>query len=381
MLFQIDRSIADLFTSGSATSLDVAGLRYLVLGSSEGSHKITGQRKTLTDLAQAKSIDVHTRNALARAEGQVYQDGPLSHKLRVVGQVVAATQTTPSSSINGAQRVITFPLRWFDSSAKIQPTALLGENSSDAYVFLRMGETGTILTDLGYLPIVARCTHGGGNTTGAVLDQIVQSGQLCLCIVDSDKKSPSGPSGGTAQAVAPYKNAQTYPLAHVEETVGRDLENSLPDLFYVDAYGTHPSYNFLAELLMTLSSAGEIDVRNHLDIENGLKLHDLFSLTQGTSDFIFWQNKLNSVIKMMNRSSVSLPCLSIQICSQQSWATCTCVLVPPNRANILNEFLRRYQNADRYKLRAALDDSVRPEWLRLGGLIAAWCCADLKMRL
>jgi len=200
-------------------------------------------------------------------------------------------------------------------------------------------------------------------------------------IVDSDKKSPSGPSGGTAQAVAPYKNAQTYPLAHVEETVGRDLENSLPDQFYVDAYGGHSSYNSLAELLITLSSAGEIDVRNHLDIENGLKLHDLFSLTPGTTDFVFWQSKLNSVIKMMNISSASLPCLSLQICFQPSWATCTCILVPPNHANILKEFLQRYQNADRYKLRAALDDSVRPEWMRLGGLIAAWCCADLKMRL
>jgi len=381
MLFQIDRSIANLFTSGSPTSLDVAGLRYLVLGSSEGNHKITGQRKTLRELAQAQSVDSHTRNALTRAVTQVYQDGNLFCKLRVVGQVVADTQTAPLSSSNGMQRVITLPLRWFDSSAKIQPTVLLGENSSDANVFLKMGEVGTILTDLGYVPVVARCTHGGGNTTGTVLDQTVQSGQLCLCIVDSDKKSPSGPSGGTAQAVTPYKNAQSYPLAHVEETVGRDLENSLPDLFYVDAYGGHPSYSSLAELLMALSSAGEVDVRNHLDIENGLKLYDLFSLTPGTRDFTFWQSKLDSVIKMMKLSSGSLPCLSIKICSQQIRATCTCILVPPNRANILNEFLQRYQNADRYKLRAALDDSVRPEWLRLGSLIAAWCCADPKMRL
>jgi hypothetical protein len=356
-------------------------MRYLVLGSSEGSHKITGQRRTLTGLAQAQSLDSHTRNALTNAARRVYEDGNLPQKLQVFGRVIAAPQTTPSSSVNGAQRVITFPLRWFDSSAKIQPTALLGENSVDAYVFLKMGEAGAILAGLGYLPVVARCTHGGGSTTGAVLGQTVQSGQLCLCLVDSDKKSPSGPSGGTAQAVAPYKNALMYPLAQVEETVGRDLENSLPDLFYVDAYGGHPTYSSLAELLMKLSEAGEIDLRNHLDIENGLKLHDVFSLTPGTSDFIFWQNKLNSVTKMMNLPSASLPCHSTQTCSQQNWATCTCILVPPNPANILDEFLRRYQNSGRYELRAALDDSVRPEWLRLGSLIAAWCCADQKMRL
>jgi len=381
MLFQIDKSIANLFTSGSATSLDVAGLRYLALASSEGSHKITGQRKTLADLAQSQSLDSHTRNALTRAAGQVYQDGHLFYKLRVVGHVVAGTQTAPLSSTSGEQRIITFPLRWFDSSSKIQPTSLLGENTSDTRVFRKMGEVGAVLGGLGYLPLGAECAHGGGHTTGVVLAQVSQSGQLCFCIVDSDKISPSGTLGSTAQAVALYKDTRNFPVLQVEETAGRDLENALPDSFYLGAYGSLPSHKSTAELLAKLTSENEIHVRNHLDIKNGLRLYDVHRLSLGTSDFAFWQGKLNLIIRLTGVSSASLPCLSTGICAQTSWANCTCILVPPNRANILNEFLQRYENTDRYNLRTALDASVRPEWLRLGTLIAAWCCADTKMRL
>jgi hypothetical protein len=381
MLFRIDESVSELLTSSAATNQDAEALSCLALGAAEGSHRITGARKVLAQLSQLQSLSLGARKTLERAAGRVAQEGHLHLKLQTFGHVVSNTQTVPSAAINRDQRVITFPLRWFDRSAKIQPTSLLGENLSDVRVFTKIGEVGTVLSALDYLPIVASPTNGGGSTIGKVLGQLVASNRICLCIVDSDKVCPTSNVGGTARSVAPYSDINAYPMVEVLETTGRDLENALPNSFFLSRYGNDPKNIPMTNLLAQLGSQGEVEVRAHVDIECGLVLREIWSHSPTSHEANFWRNKLNQVFALVGVLASSFPCLATETCAHPIGCPCVCVVVPGNRANILDDFLALYEGADRFVLRNMLDDSVREDWRRLGRAIASWCCGDSRLRV
>jgi hypothetical protein len=381
MIFRIDRSVSEFCTSGSATAQDLEALGYLALGAAEGSHRITGERRVLKALAQLPSLDLRTRGAFARAAGRTAEEGQMHSKLHTFGQVVVNAQTSPSSAISGAQRVITFPLRWFDSSAKIQATTLLAENLSDVEVLLKIGEAGTILANIGYLPLAACRDNGGGSTIRKVLDQHAMGERICLCVVDSDKASPESAVGGTARSVEPYKDASIYPLIEVSELSGRELENALPDLFFSTKYGTHFKYAQITNLLVQLTNGGEIEVRSHLDIKSGFSLHYVWSLPAGSPGRKFWLSKLEVVSQIVGASIELLPCMTTSHCPHEDPNTCVCVIVPGNRANVLDDFLQWHKTTDRYPLCTYLDISTRAEWVRLGRSVASWCCGDARLRV
>jgi hypothetical protein len=331
----------------------------------------------LTQLSELQSIGKLDRSAFERAAGRVAVEGRLHFNLPAFGNVIAGGQSTPSAAIVGSQRVITFPLRWFDRSARIQPTALLGENLSDVRVFKVMGEVGTVLCAICHLPIIASQIPGGGSTTGTVLGQLAASDRICLCIVDSDKVCPASGVGGTARTVAAYKNKQTYPTIEVLETVGRDLENVLPNSFFLSRYGNAP----MATLLGLLGEQDEDEVRAHVDIELGMTLRDVWGHPPTSNEGAFWRNKLNLILTIAGVPGPSLPCFTTSACSNPAGTPCACVIVQGNRANILNDFLALYEGGNRFTLSKMLDKSVRGEWLRLGSTIASWCCGDDRLRL
>jgi hypothetical protein len=381
MLFHIEESVSDLISSGNPTQQDFDALVYLALASSEGNHRITGSRRALRQLAEAQSIGLSQRKAFERVASRVAQEGHLFHQLPTVGRIIADSQAIPSAANSGKRRIITLPLRWFDDSSKIQPTILLAENLSDVRVLMMIGEAGTILNSFGHLPLKHFPISGGGSTTRAVLNDLASTGRLCLCVVDSDRMCPSSALGSTAAAVQPYKDMAQFPLLDVIETVGRDLENALPDSFFSAEYGGHSIYGSISMLFSELTKNGESEVRSHFDIEKGLTLRSILDIDLNTAEGIFWRRKLSTILALVGIDSSSLPCLNQSTCSHQQGHLCTCIIVPGNHANVLDDFVTRHQNASRYELRAALDNSVRNEWVRLGSAVGSWCCGDERMRI
>lgn len=381
MLFVIDQSVIDLFAAGRAQALDVNGLDYLALGVAEGNHRIIGPRKVLLDLAVQDTLHKKTRSVINRAVNRAAQEGKLHHQLSVYGRVLADGGTVPVSRMHGLQRVISFPLRWFDSSAKIQPTVVLGEDLSDVGVLEKVGEVGTVLAGLRHLPLRLSHDHGGGSKIGVVLGSNASANRFCVCIVDSDRACPTGTLGGTAITVQSYKNPAAYPLVDVAETSGRDLENALPDVFYRTAYTDPSRHGPMVTLLEHLTQSGETDVRAHLDIEKGLTLRQVYNHPTGSPENVFWRAKLNSLLASPGIVHSSLPCLATGVCASPQNADCTCVILVGNRANILDHFIDRFGSATRYYLASCLDRSVRSEWHRLGANIASWCCGDEPLRM
>jgi hypothetical protein len=379
MLFVIDQSVEQLFASGSAGPLDVDGIDCLAMGVAEGSHRIIGSRQVLTNLSGQVAFQRKTRNVFQRALGRVAEEGKLKALLNVYGRIQAGPAAIPVSKTINNQREITFPLRWFDQSSKVQRTILLGEHLSDAHVLQKVAEAGAALANLNHLPIRCRPNLGGGSTISLVLAANISANSFCICIVDSDRACPGGTLGGTATSVQIFKNPTAYPLVEVMETTGRDLENHLPDFFYHAEYGSNLRCCTLAAMMMHLTSCGETDLRSHLDIENGVKLRQILAHPAHSPERNFWLAKLSIILNQVGTSA--LPCLATAICSAPARTPCTCAPVDGIPSNVLDLFASRYADSSPYQLAGWLDDSVRPEWHRLGSSIASWCCADERLRL
>lgn len=381
MLFRLDGSVADALESAAVTASQIEALNYVVNGASEGSHRVSGKRSVLSRLASVERLWPRTRETLKRAADRYSQDGDLLNRLGVIGDVVAPGGNAPTSRLSGDQRIITFPLGWFDATSKIQPTILLGENLSDVGVFAKIGEVGTVLAKLSYLPVVFEERQGGGSSTGAVLSAIAASQtRICICIVDSDRGCPSGQLGGTAQAVGSYKDPNQYPLLAVLETAGRDLENALPDGFFQGRYGSDAHFGPIARMLGALTEIGELEARSFLDIAEGLVLRDVIDLLPSSQEGAFWRAKLNVVVLASGTNSAQMPCLANWACAAPATGKCTCLIIAGNRRDILRDFLDWHRNSSRFDLSKQLSHSVRDEWYRLGFVIASWCCGDVRQR-
>lgn len=378
MLFVIDQSVADAFAIFAPVAKDIVGLNFLAQASGEGKHRIGGSRRILTSLSVSPALQEYTRRILSRAVGRATQEGRLHNGLAVYGRVIVTNAASPTSEMVGHQRVITFPLHWFDDSAKIQACTLLGENLDDANVLIRMGEAGAHLAREPYLPLKCYSDHAGGNPA-QVLQSHADHSRLCFCVVDSDRACPAGKLGGTATSAQPFKASGTYPLLGVTETSGRDLENALPDTFYQSAFGSAP----LTAVLKELTHQREFEIRAHIDIEHGMPLSRVFDHPIGCSERTFWDAKLPAVANLAGINMSTLSCLTTGSCSavaKKPPLRCSCVVVGGNTAKILRAFLDRFKTPTRYQLAESLDDSVRDEWRRIGIMVASWCCADEPLR-
>ncbi len=352
------------------------------MGVAEGSHRIGGSRKTLQALAGQAGLPERARQVFARAVNRVSQEGGLRYSLSAYGVVVSGpgAGSALTSDTQGSQRVIRFPLRWFDISAKVQPTVLLGENLSDVSVLVMMARTAVVTTDIKYLPVQCSMDNGGGSTTNQVLGSVIAANRHCICIVDSDRASPAGNMGTTAASVQPYKRPAVYPTVEVIETLGRDLENCLPIKFYRDEYRKHPDYSPLSELLERVSKAGEDDLRFHIDIEKGVELRRIFGYPAGSADRAFWNTKIPILCHHIGYPAGHFACMTASVYSITPHAPCTCVLVRGIPQNILDRFAERFEAHVGHHLAAMLSEREKAEWVRVGIAIASWCCGDSKMR-
>jgi len=379
MLLQIDHSVVELFNSNQDTERDRISLGNLALAQFEGSHRIFAKRDELKYLLQLPFLSPQHKAALTRAYQSVSQTGTLIYKVQTYGRVVASVLEIPESTTENDQRIITFPLQWFDRTERIQPSVLLGEHLSDTEVYWLMGEVGALLATGGYLAIKADQWPGGGGASAAVLAHLAGLGKLCLCIADSDKASPTGSIGGTARALQQFSNTTEFPLIELAATTGRDLENALPDSFYISRYSNHPKHSKISQLLGRLTDLEEYDIRSHIDIEKGLALYDIWKCPTHAAERIFWIDKLDTLLSAQGHSRDDFQCLTPECCFHEKRHECECVVVEGNTSNILDDFTALYPRKSPHTLKTTVD--VRGEWERLGLIVASWCCADDRVRI
>jgi hypothetical protein len=383
MLYIIDQSVADHFTQGRATADDITGIDYLTMGIAEGNHRVAGYRTVLQSLAGDHLAPPRARQVLTRAAARAGQEGRLWESLNVYGSVVAGAGlgTGPTSTSTATQRVIQFPLRWFNASGKVQPTILLGENLSDVGVLDLIAKTAMAARKLQYMPLSHDRRSGGGSSTVQTLGSIIATNRQCICVVDSDRACPTAALGATALSLQAFKDPGQYPVVEILETGGRELENSLPDRFYQAVYGAHTPQSAMTDVLAHFTASGDHEARKHIDIGRGLVLRQMYTYTLGSPERIFWDARVASISTALGHPPNHFACVATSTCATAGTGPCTCVVVQGNLQNILERFVEVHAVDPGHKLAGLLSQWERSEWLRLGLAIASWCCAEPRLRI
>lgn len=176
----------------------------LLLGYIEGSHLLYIKPKVV-DLITKKyneKMDDRMKNQFYHYQEKFMFESKMALKL-----VNYAIKIVPQSTIEDTtkidEKLIVGNLHTnkFLSSANIQKTILLGENPSDGDIYEIFAKE-YIKLNKSTLKIKLKIENGGGSTTGSTFARKISTNEeLCLCILDSDKKFPSDARGATAKKV------------------------------------------------------------------------------------------------------------------------------------------------------------------------------------
>jgi hypothetical protein len=162
----------------------------------------------------------------------------------------------------------------FLDTVNFQKTILLGENGNDIKVYALIAEYYKGMSGKGSFILSYKSQTGGGSTTVNEYKTIFTVGEeFCLCLLDSDKRSPHNKIGDTAGKVMKHHHLNfssnfkcNYHIVDVLE-----IENLLPRIFYEENYEKKDVNK--KGILKRIESFENIDVSSifHIDFKMGLK--------------------------------------------------------------------------------------------------------------
>ncbi len=232
---------------------------------------------------RAKSVYRYVQTHLP--ELRTYYDS-LVRRIELVSNNLAA-----ESYVDEHCQVFRLPIRHFSDFMTFGETVLLTENLTDARFYIKLTEAFLARESLGRLPLQYEIRGGGGNTTAQNYTEIQNTRQrLCLCIVDSDKKTPTDNIGSTAQNVL-NSNDNNCLLTECYVIRPRDVENLIPISVLRELEDVN--YNSMIDFL-TLLESKSAEAKLYVDIKNGLRLGELYHRSPNNSSYThYWSNILS----------------------------------------------------------------------------------------
>ncbi len=218
-------SVSDLFLANVGELQERSpAVRNLISAFGAGYHHLVMSRELidaalqvcdLTDFDRLVLVSqVRSRYATARGE------------LRASQRYVEATPAlaVPDLPVNA----VPIPLRQLDEPRHVSPTRIVVENVVRDKRGLEM------LLHL-YRRFLSRgggfnweFVNGGGATTADTFRHLFVDPRPVLCVVDSDRRTPSAPVGTTAAAVLSAQNEAPFRIAQSAVLPVRELENAIP---------------------------------------------------------------------------------------------------------------------------------------------------------
>lgn len=369
MLFLIEEEIVNAKDELFLQCLDV-----LLLGYIEGNHLLFIKPKTvkLINRLYSEKMDERTRNLFIHYEENFMVESKVAYNL--MNHVIKIIPTKEKEeTVSTPERAIRcLHTTNFLRSSNIQKTVLLGENSDDGDIYEIMAKEFIKKQAIGKaIKVQCKIENGGGNTTAPTFKRKVeQKEELCLCILDSDKKYPTDPSRGeTARRLAREVRNQLTPKYHyyVEDRC-RELENMLPESFYQHQYGNDINKKGILPKLKMLKEAEE---RSSLffDMKKGLKCFDVTRCLDTKKKDPQWS--------FLNNNDFGDPPCDTQQCTIEK--TVACNIVDGFGTKILEHFISFYNNAESDQVQTILSTSnqhLAEIWKEIGNLVLSWCCGQ-----
>lgn len=225
------------------------------------------------------------RAAAKKIRQKYAEHGGLSRQLSVFGRIVDGP---PALQPVRAGQTWEIPLRWL-AAQPLHETQLVAEDLHDVNVLKAAAQDSLNHRRLFAFRVrVCAVPGGGGNTSRAFAQKALAEQRITICFADSDKESPTGPVGTTAERCQAVTGAGLYDL---QLTVGRSLENALPWQL-LDLLRPH-SKPVPSDILANVEAAAPGAAR-FANLKRGVFAHDVHRL--GTSACaIFWATARTSL--------------------------------------------------------------------------------------
>jgi hypothetical protein len=369
MLIILNDSISDLDLMADEHSC--IALQNLITCSLKGEHFVTGSRAVLNWLSEQESISIHLRKKVKRIENWVAQRGDL---LNVIKRKIIV-----DSSVNEITKLSEnhwcVPLIHFYENGT-SPSVILAESLVDvdllyeAAIYYKFSK-GIRAINIRYEP-----RSGGGSTIFNVLDQIKNSRrEFCLCITDSDKKSPNCPQSSTSRKCESLCNDASWVVEHAELSV-HEIENLIP----IEILENSLSVQLELDKFDLLKSRTKIlggDYYKFCDLKVGFTLKNLKSLDAGNPRYKYWKEVLD---RLSSGGHISEFCELSEI--QCTAEDCSCVLAPGFGDGLLSKIITKMKQTTPTKFHESAKDSFMiNDWLSIGRIFFEFSCCPDKDRL
>lgn len=243
---------------------------------------------------------------------------------------------------------------------------ILGENLRDAALVIKMAEVYGISAGLSGVTVRFRPDGGGGSTTAVSFRQYRDDPRLCVCVVDSDRRSAGEEVGDTASAVL-CEVDDGKPWVIVLVSPCRTSENALSTSLLENALDGR------SEMVAKVPNIEQLErvapaVRNYCDFKKGTRLSDVFSVVAASSGEP-WRSEMQA---LQGLPGVRSDCVTRGRCLGQP--SCGCSILPGMGDNLLKLALEAMERTSLHKISEALCETTRPHWEDFGRTVFSWVC-------
>lgn len=242
----------------------------------EGTHLLAASRLVFGDLQRLPELGPPTTGRFKEASTAGAEARALVSTIPALIQV-ARSGTQPrveDAPLDSGREQLVFhlPLDHFADSSRVACAWLVAENRIDVDTYIAFGEAAA--TRQRGLCFKLRGAEGRGGSTHRAFQALAEQDGHVLCIVDSDRSSPTDAPGRTAVDVTAVRDAlrRACRVAEAHVLPCRELENLLPASLVLHALPDDPRDAHRARVIAEQARLGLVDFA---DIKHLVRLGDV----------------------------------------------------------------------------------------------------------
>lgn len=228
MVYYIDKSCIDAMGTGNEDY--IACFESLALSRRHCENILIAERRVLDALAKWESLSDVSRGIYRKLSNKASEFKLILQTVKRYCRIMGDGDTRISESDDG-QAVIYISAGEMGKRDLHKLSIILAENTDDICLYKIIGKYYTAKFNIGRMNIEFEDRLGGGDTTADILERIIADEKnMCLCMVDSDKKYREDSGGETLKKVEKVAeaNKQRKFFWEVISLKVHEIENLIP---------------------------------------------------------------------------------------------------------------------------------------------------------
>jgi hypothetical protein len=340
-----------------------------------GFHLITGSSSLLKTIANLSNLSRRSSNLYLQVRDELIQ---LHYVTTLLARRIEITDGYATKVIDHSDGRKTFQIPY--RSLKLQTpcvfnkTILLCENILDSKIYARIAEAYIAMNKLD-VTLNLEKRGGGGSTIASEYHEVQQTQErLCLCVVDSDKKTPKSTIGSTAKSLRDKDDSNVL-LCEVTIIEPRDIENLFPTSILREIVQDTNNKLSTIKMLETMDTcSANSDARYYLDIKKGITLGEVLTSPEQEEFHQYWKK-----ILAKHGFSEKFSCSVSGNCNKPR--KCSCIIAEGLGDKIAEEFhdkFLRMTSPHKIVERVSTIEHLRSNWESIGKIITAWGCGGYR---